>query len=347
MTPPEAPPPDTDVDVDVVVVAHRSRDVLRDCVAPLATWPRAHVVVVDTASGDGALETLAGLAVEAVAAPRNGGFGYGCNLGAARRSAPYVCFLNPDARLAPGDLARLVDRLEADPSAAVAGPRLEDEHGALELSRRRFPRLRSTLSTALFVHRLAPRSAWADEVVRDPERYVEPGPVDWLSGACLLVRRAAFDAAGGFDEGYFLYSEETDLCRRLRDAGWRTVFEPSARAVHIGGASAPRAGLLATQVRSRVRYAAIHEGAANARATALALALGALAHLPVAAGRPGQARGRRLAFRAAISAARHPPGPGTVLPPPAGAARDQPATASGGVAGRGERPSARSKTSAS
>lgn len=310
MTPQAAPPL-----ADVVVVAHRSREVLRGCVEPLAASPDTHVVVVDTASGDGALETIADLAVERVAAPRNGGFGYGCNLGAARGEAAYVCFLNPDARIAPRDLALLARRLESDSTAAVAGPRIEDESGSLEHSRRRFPRLRSTLSTALLVQRLAPRSAWADEVERDPAGYAAAGRADWLSGACLLVRRAAFERAGGFDEGFFLYSEETDLCRRLLDAGLGTIYEPAARCVHAGGASAPRSALLATQVRSRVRYAAIHEGEANARLTALALALGALAHLPLALGRPGGAAGRLAALRAALAAARRPPGAGSDLSP--------------------------------
>jgi len=303
--------------VDVVVVAHRSRDALRACVEPLAAWPRARVVAVDTASGDGALETIADLPVECVPAPRNGGFGYGCNLGAARGEAPFTCFLNPDARVRPEDLERLVERLESDPTTAVAGPRIEDEHRNLEHSRRRFPRLRSTLSTALLLQRLVPRAAWADEVERDPAAYAVSGPADWLSGACLVVRRDAFEAAGGFDEGYFLYSEETDLCRRLRDRGLETVYEPAARCTHSGGASAPRAALLAAQVRSRVRYAAIHEGRANARLTALALALGAAVHLPLSAGRAGYASGRLAALRAALAAALRPPGPGSDLSPPA------------------------------
>jgi len=302
--------------VDVVVVAHRSRDVLRDCVEPLAAWPQARVVAVDTDSGDGALETVADLAVETVQAPRNGGFGYGCNLGARLGAAPWLCFLNPDVRIAPGDVGLLVRRLAAEPGAAVAGPRIEDEQGRLEPSRRRFPRLRSTLATALFLQRLAPRSTWADEVERDPAAYRGAGPVDWLTGACLLVRRDAFEAVGGFDEGYFLYSEEIDLSRRLRDRGLGTLYEPAARCTHAGGASAPRAGLLAAQLRSRVRYAAIHEGEANARLTALAMALFNLLRLPLSLGRDGRAAGHLEALRASLAAALRPPGPDSTLSPP-------------------------------
>jgi len=309
-------PQDRNPLVDVVVVAHRSRDVLRDCIEPLAAWPRARVVAVDTDSGDGALETLAGLDVETVQAPRNGGFGYGCNLGARLGEAPYLCFLNPDVRIAPGDVELLVRRLAAEPGAAVAGPRIEDERGRLEPSRRRFPRLRSTLATALLLQRLAPRSTWADEVERDPAAYRGAGPVDWLTGACLLVRRDAFEAVGGFDEGFFLYSEEIDLSRRLRDRGMSTLYEPAARCTHAGGASAPRAGLLAAQIRSRVRYAAIHEGTANARLTALAMALFMLVRLPASLGSEGHVAGRLGALRAALAAALRPPGPGSALEPP-------------------------------
>lgn len=309
-------PQDRNPLVDVVVVAHRSRDVLRDCVEPLAAWPRARVVAVDTDSGDGALETIADLEVEAVQAPRNGGFGYGCNLGARLGTAPYLCFLNPDVLIAPDDLALLVGSLEADPSVAVAGPRLEDERGRLQLSRRRFPRLRSTIASALFLQRLVPRSTWADEVERDPGAYRHAGPVDWVTGACLLVRRDAFEAIGGFDEGYFLYSEEIDLSRRLLHRGLGTLYEPAARCAHTGGGSAPRAAMRAALIRSRVRYAAIHEGPVNARLTALALALFTLVRLPLSIGRDDHAAGGLGALRAALAAALRPPGPGSALEPP-------------------------------
>lgn len=307
---------DPDPLVDVVVVAHRSRDVLRDCVEPLAAWPRARVVAVDTDSGDGALETVADLGVETVQAPRNGGFGYGCNLGVRLGGAPWLCFLNPDVRIEPGDVELLARRLAREPRAAVVGPRIEDERGRLQPSRRRFPRLRSTIATALFLQRLAPRSTWADEVEHDPAAYLQAGPVDWLTGACLLVRRDSFEAVGGFDEGYFLYSEEIDLSRRLRDRGMATLYEPAARCTHAGGGSAPRAALLAAQLRSRVRYAAIHEGTANARLTALAMALFSLVRVPLSVGRGGQAAGRLGAFRAGLAAAVRPPGPQSALEPP-------------------------------
>ena len=148
----------------------------------------------------------------AVESGRNGGFGFGCNVGAARGDAPYVLFLNPDARLAPEDLARLVAVLDAEPDVALVGPRLEEEDGTLIRSQRRFQTAGSTWAQALFLHRAIPRAGWANEVVTEPDAYERPAYPDWVSGACMLVRRDALDAIGGFDEGYFLYGEDMDLC---------------------------------------------------------------------------------------------------------------------------------------
>ena len=169
---------------------------------------------------------MADLPVALVHAERNGGFAYGSNLGAAQGRAPYVLLLNPDATLAPDDLARLAAVLDAEPATGLVAPRIEDEHGGLHRSQRRFPRLRSALSKALFLHRVAPRAAWSDDLVHDAAAYGRPGTAEWVSGACLLVRRSALEALGGLDEGFFLYSEDTDLCARLWDAGWRVRFEP-------------------------------------------------------------------------------------------------------------------------
>ncbi len=254
--------------VDVVVVAYESRETLRGCVEGLAGEDGIHVIVVDNASSDGGLETIAGLSATSIQSERNGGFAYGCNLGWHAGDAPAVLFLNPDARIDPASVRILAQVLERDASVGAAAPRILHEDGSLDHSLRRFPRLRSTYAKALFLHRLVPRAHWVDEVVRDPRPYEQPGTAEWVSGACVMVRREALEAIGGWDEGFFLYSEDTDLCLRLREAGFRVAYEPSARCVHIGGVSAPRAALTPVHVASRLRYTGKHHGRLTAGSSA-------------------------------------------------------------------------------
>ena len=291
------------MDVDAVVVSYESRDHLRGCVEPLAHLPGVHVVVVDNASTDGSLDAVADLPVETRALPDNRGFSAGCNAGFRVGSAPLVLFLNPDAHIDERSLRLLAHVLETEPGVGAVGPRIAHPDGSLHYSQRRFPRLRSSFAQALFLHRVVPRAGWSDEVIRDDAAYERRGSPDWVSGACIMLRRADLERLGGWDEGFFLYSEETDLCRRLRDAGLEVRYEPEARALHLGGASAPRTSLLPVLAASRVRYARKHQGAAAATLVRLAIALGALARLVVARGglraRAGHARAAlRVAFRA-------------------------------------------------
>lgn len=290
--------------VDVVVVAYNSHETLRACAEPLAALPWVSVTVVDNASPDGSADAVSDLPVHVVRAPRNGGFAYGCNLGMAAGVAELVLLLNPDARIDPASLATLVAALRADPRAGAVGPRTLDESGRLVWSQRRFPRLRSTFAQAFFLQRAAPRASWTDEVIRDRRAYERPGTPDWLSGACLLLRREAIDAVGGLDERFFLYSEETDLSKRLAAQGWRARYEPRATAHHEGGASAPRHTTKAVWARSRVRYARKHHGPFVALLEAVGVAVGALTHAAVWIHQPARARGHVQAARAALTAVR-------------------------------------------
>jgi GT2 family glycosyltransferase len=290
--------------VDVVVVSYNSRATLRACVEPLAALDWARVTVVDNASPDRSPEVVEDLPVAVIRSEHNGGFSHGCNAGAAAGKAPYVLFLNPDARLDPDGLSALVGALEEDRSLGVVGPRILDDDGTLAWSQRRFPRLRSTYAQALLLHRLFPKAAWTDEVIRDPAVYERPGSPDWLSGACLLVRRAALEQVGGMDEGFFLYSEDTDLCKRLREARWNVRFDPRATVSHVGGASAPRTTTEWISARSHVRYARKHSGRVVAALDGLGVALGGATHALIWVGRPERARGHFAAFRAGLASIR-------------------------------------------
>jgi N-acetylglucosaminyl-diphospho-decaprenol L-rhamnosyltransferase len=286
--------------VDVVIVSYNSRDRLRACVGPLLEIPGVNAIVVDNASPDRSLEAVRDLPVTAIQLPANGGFAHGVNAGWRAGSNPYVLLLNPDARIGAASLEALVRALEEDPSLGAVAPRILDDDGSLDYSQRRFPRLRSTYARALFLHRLFPTASWTDELIRDQDVYVRRGTPDWVSGACILLRRDALVKLDGLDEGFFMYSEDIDLCRRLRTAaGYELLYEPAAVVEHEGGASAPRAELLPVLAASRLRYAAKHRSAPGALLERIGVALEAATHVAVSRGgrraRAGHARALRLA----------------------------------------------------
>jgi GT2 family glycosyltransferase len=286
--------------VDVVVVSFNSTDNLRECVAPLAGLPDVSVTVVDNASSDDSIASIADLPVTTIPLERNGGFAHGCNVGMRAGSAEHVLLLNPDATIAADSLARLVDVLERDGAVGAAAPRIVDANGSLDFSQRRYPQLRSTYAQALFLHRLFPRAAWVDELVREPAAYERPGTPDWVSGACILFRRSALEELGGLDEGFFMYCEDIDVCRRLREAGHELRFEPSAIVVHAGGASAPRTSLLPVLAASRIRYAVKHRSRVGALLERVGIVLGAVTHLLVSRGGGAARRGHAGALQLAV-----------------------------------------------
>jgi N-acetylglucosaminyl-diphospho-decaprenol L-rhamnosyltransferase len=207
----------------------------------------AAITLVDNASGDGSLERLRAAAdtrdwgerVTILDAGTNGGFGAGNNLAirAALDSADppdYVYLLNPDAFVDPGSMAAIVAFMDAHPRVGIAGTRIYDEDGKIHPSAFRFPTVLSELERGL-------RLGLATRLL---ERWVvwkgmpdASGPVEWVSGASCVLRRQLLEEVGLFDEGFFLYFEETDLCRRAREAGWECWFLADASVVHMEGAS--------------------------------------------------------------------------------------------------------------
>ena len=149
----------------------------------------------------------------------------------------------------------------------------------LEWSIRRFPEVRSIYGQAIFAHRLFPSADWVDEVIRDPERYEREAPCDWASGACLLVGREMLEQLGGFDDGFFMYCEDVDLCRGSGIAGSPVVYTPTVVCTHVGGASSPRWRLMRVLARSRIRYAQKHFDRGRAIAYRSGVALNALTHV--------------------------------------------------------------------
>ena len=217
---------------------------------PGADWD---VTVVDNASSDGSERCAAarGPRCRLVRNARNRGFGAAVNQAVARTAAPRLLILNPDCRIGSGAAAALGAALGADGACGLAGPAVLGDDGVVQGSARGDP----DMLTGLFgrsspLRRLLPGAAAARHNVRDAD-LAGAGPggacVDWVSGACMLVRRSAFDAVGGFDERYFLYREDADLCRRLRKGGWSVRYVPAARVRHAGGVSTRLAALAAAR----------------------------------------------------------------------------------------------------
>lgn len=244
--------------IAVVIVTWQSHDAVLRCLAALRDGSNEalDVVVVDNASTDGTAAAIheAFPAVRVIEAGANLGFGVACNRGAAVTSAPWLLFLNPDAEPRPGALGTLVARAASEPRASAAGPLTRFPDGSPQLS---FGPDLTPLSEPRQRRRVRGVARRDPEILAEVTALVrQGGDRDWVSGACLLVRRAAFDAVGGFDEGYFLYEEDADLCRRLREHGGRVLHVAEAEVVHAGGASMAVAGSR-TRVayhRSHVRY---------------------------------------------------------------------------------------------
>jgi N-acetylglucosaminyl-diphospho-decaprenol L-rhamnosyltransferase len=290
----------TQPDVDVVVVSYNSAAHLRGCVEPIAVTACHRVIVVDNASSDASLASIADLPVTVVAQEENRGFAHGCNAGWKLGSAPYVLLLNPDSEITPETIETLVSVLDADRRVGIAGPRIVNSDGSLGLSQHRFPRLSSTFSEAFYLHHLWPRSDWSSENISELERYEQPCSVDWLSGACLLVRRELLVLTRGLDESFFLYSEDMELCRAAWALGFQVRFEPRATVLHVGGASAPRAWLLPVLARSRMVYASKNNPRRVALGYRIGIGLEAVTHAAVCRGGWPARRGYVASLRATL-----------------------------------------------
>jgi len=234
--------------LSIVIVNFNGRGHLETCLASLAAHPPAaatEIVVVDNASTDGSAALVARWPdVRLVPLAENRGFSAGNNEGIRVSSGELILLLNSDTVVPAGALDRLIGRLDAHPEAAVAGPRLVDAEGRAELSFgpmiSPLAELRQKMVTGLHARRFGPVSRWVDA------RTHREGYVDWVSGACLLVRRRVSDAVGGLDERFFLYTEDVDFCASVRAQGWKVLFTPVAEIVHLRGRSRATASGQAT-----------------------------------------------------------------------------------------------------
>jgi GT2 family glycosyltransferase len=259
--------------VACVVVTYDALPWIERCLESVAG---IETVVVDNGSSDGTVAAVRERfpSVRLIEA-ENRGLAAGWNRGIAATSAEHVLVLNADAWLIGDALDRLVDAAGRHPRAGIVGPRLLDTDGSLQRSVRGFPTTWRLATEYLYLRKLAPRSRALNAFYGAGFDHASEREVEWLMGSCMLLRRAAFDDVGPFDERFFLFSEEVDWMRRAADRGWSVVFTATAECVHVGGAS-HGGRLFRENLRGNLRYLSLH-------------------------GRPGEAERARRTLRIALA----------------------------------------------
>lgn len=250
-------------DLDVVVVNYNAGEYLVRCLGSVfasAGDVSVAVVVVDNASSDGSARAAAGRFpdLRVIQNRENRGLSAALNQGIRATAAPYVLLLNPDAEITGGSLERLLKVARDHPRAGAVGPLIRNPDGSVYPSGRRFPAVGQAVGHAL-IGPLWPGNPFSRAYRMDDWDRTAEREVDWVSLACMLVPRAAFEDVGLFDEGFFLYAEELDFCTRLADRGWSVLFTPELEVTHEGGVSTGRSWRMSREhSRGIYRYYAKH-----------------------------------------------------------------------------------------
>ncbi len=230
--------------ISVIIVTWNASSWIANCLKSLKSDLSAFshsIIIVDNASSDQTVSYIKTQFPEAILIENkiNAGFAQACNTALLKSHSEYVLFLNPDTEVIPGMTKSLLAFMEKHPEAGAIGPTLLNPDGTLQLSGNTFPNLKNILSESFFLDRLFPNSRFFGSHKMSHIDRSKVLKVDWTMGSCLFVRREALDKAGNFDSNYFLFFEETDLCLRLRNAGYEIYLLPTARLIHFGGASSP------------------------------------------------------------------------------------------------------------
>lgn len=269
-------------ELDVIIVSHGDGHWLPACLRTLGERSGGcdyRVIIVE--NGKDAEHPPA---VEASGAEvlrvENRGFAAANNEGLARSTAERVLFLNPDTELQDGTLAQLCAALDSRPSVGLLAVRQIGSSGRTDPSLRRFPTPARALAQALWSERWPWLGRSVGERVLDSAAYDRVGECDWTTGAVMLVRRSTLETTGPFDERFFLYSEETDLCRRIKAAGWQILYEPSIAFLHHAGKAGAEPRRESQMVYARLQYARKHFRPTRYRIYRGALMLGHVLRLP-------------------------------------------------------------------
>jgi GT2 family glycosyltransferase len=257
--------------LSVIIVSWNVRSLLDGCLESLRPWLNhesagaeapAEIIVVDNASSDGTVAWLrtAWPHVQVLASAKNLGFGRANNAGLARARGEWLLLLNPDTLVQPGAVETLITFLAAHPAAGMAAPRLLYGDGSLQRNAFRFPGLAQVVLDLFPLHSRLVESPLNGRYRAERQPDAAPFPIDHPLGAAMLIRRAVYEQVGGFDEGFFMYAEEVDWCRRIRAAGWEIWQVPAACIVHLAGQSTRQvAGRMYVELwRARYRFFAKH-----------------------------------------------------------------------------------------
>ncbi len=267
----------------IIIVSWNVRELLQACLQSLLHFPantlQQEIIVVDNASDDGSAEMVRDEfpSVHLIANATNKGFTGGNNDGlrladtliaseasqTSDATHQFLFLLNPDTEVKPNALDTLSGYAIAHPTVGLIGPRLRYGDGSLQSSRRRFPTLLTALFESTWLQRYGPRRALHQFYMQD-QADDETCDVDWVVGAAMFVRYAAYQQIGPLDEvSFFMYSEETDWCKRMKDASWRIMYLPQAEVVHYEGRSSQQVSAQRIKLfnTSKVRYFAKHHGA--------------------------------------------------------------------------------------
>jgi len=246
--------------ISVVIVTYNSKAYIGACLETIEAHTRAahEVVVVDNASSDGTVEYVAAAhpSVRLIARKRNGGLSAAVNDGVAASNGTYVTAINPDTRLTSDALSALAAYLGTHPDVGIVAPKLLDDDGTLQLSCRAFP----GYSTAFFnryslLTRLMPGNRYARNYLMADFDHGSTKDVDWVSGAAMMFPRPVFEEVGGWDDGFFMFNEDVDFCRRIHDARSRVVYNPSVAVYHrIGVSKRAPASIVVERHKSMWRY---------------------------------------------------------------------------------------------
>jgi N-acetylglucosaminyl-diphospho-decaprenol L-rhamnosyltransferase len=257
-----------EAEVSIIVVNWNTRQMLADClnsVETSAVGVACEVIVVDNDSTDGSQAMLRSQfpQVRLIQNDRNVGFARANNQALAASRGRYALLLNSDALLSASALQAMLKLAESEPRAGIVGACLLNADGSFQASYTLFPHLWQEFLILSGLGRLF-YGRWYPS--RGPEENKEPHIVDYVEGACLLVRREAFEEVGGLDEDYFMYAEEVDWCYAMREKGWQVWYQPAARVIHLGGGSSQgrQTRREADLYRSRVRFFQKHYGSGTA-----------------------------------------------------------------------------------
>ncbi len=279
MTSPE--PVSSSILVSILIPNYNGGELVLRCLGSVyQEAPRIalEVIVVDNASNDGSPSAIADRfpQVRLIRNAENLGFAQAVNQGLRLARGEYVLLLNSDACFLEGGLPGLVRFMEEHLEAAAAGPKVLNPDGSVQPSCFRFPTFRDILFESLFLQRLFPRSDFFNRRNMGGFLHNELREVDWVLGACLIVRRAVVEAVGPLDEHYFMYGEELDWCRTIRQLGYRIYYWPEPTVVHYGqqGSRRIRPEILRRGFQSRYYYFAKHHGPAYARWVRVVTVLG-------------------------------------------------------------------------